>query len=79
MNITNKDFEVIKAAINYLPDVADFTDIKDSFEDEYNIIVSAHEVIDRLTEKKKRDNKRIAGYIAEKRKVNKNYARGYKK
>lgn len=67
MNITNKDFEVIKAAINYLP------------VDDNNIIVSAHEVIDRLTEKKKRDNKRIAGYIADKRKVNKNYARGYKK
>lgn len=46
--------------------------------DEDDVIVSAVSVMNGLKEKKAKDNKRISSYIADKRKENKNYARGIK-
>ena len=71
MNITNKDFCTIEAAVDLHK--------MDGLTDEEKIIVtSAKDVLTRLQEKREKDNKRIAGYIADKRKNNKNYARGTK-
>lgn len=70
MNITNKDFCIIEAAVNLKRD--GLTD------EEQSIVSSAMDVLSRLQEKREKDNKRIAGYIADKRKNNKNYARGIK-
>lgn len=76
MNITNKDFEILRSAVEILPHGDELNKLS---ADERKIIISADTVLIGLIEKKKRDNKRISGYIADKRKVNKNYARGYKK
>lgn len=71
MNITNKDYEILNQAIDLL-ETADIP--KGSLKTVY----SARSVMDGLKEKKAKDNKRIAAYIADKRKDNKNYARGLK-
>ena len=71
MNITNNEFNTIEAAV-LLHKADGLTD------EEAMIVTSARDVLSRLKEKKEKDNKRIAGYIADKRKVNKNYARGTK-
>lgn len=68
MNITNKDYEILNQAIDLL-ETADLP--KGSLKTVY----SARSVMDGLKQKKEKDNKRIAKYIADKRKENKNYAR----
>ena len=68
MNITNDDFKTLHAAISFA---------KHEHKDN-EIILSADNVLKRLIEKKEKDNKRIASYIADKRKTNKDYANGGK-
>ena len=65
MNITNKDFYTIEAAVD-LHKMDGLTD------EEKTIVTSAKDVLTRLQEKREKDNKRIASYIADKRKNNKN-------
>ena len=71
MNITNNDYEVLKSAINVLRTVE--LPVQDQ-----KIVSSAVSVMDGLRQKKENDNTRIAAYIKDKRKENKNYARGIK-
>ena len=71
MNITNNDYEVLESAINVLRTVE--LPVEDQ-----RIVSSAVSVMDGLRQKKEKDNKRIAAYIKDKRKENKNYARGIK-
>lgn len=71
MFITNNDYNTLCQAIDLL-ETADLP--KGSLKTVY----SARSVLDNLAEKKKKDNKRISNYIADKRKENKNYARGIK-
>lgn len=69
MNITNKQFDTIQAALLLLPKLNKLT------KEEENIVSSADNVMKELIEKKKKDNERISSYIADKRKTNKYYAR----
>lgn len=71
MFITNNDYEILNKAIDLL-ETADLP--KGSLQTVY----SARSVMDGLRQKKEKDNKRIAAYIKDKRKENKNYARGIK-
>lgn len=71
MNITNKEFETIKEAINILKTVK-------LPEEDQKIVLSASSVLNSLEDKKKKDNKRIASYIADKRKNDKTYSKGVK-
>lgn len=71
MNITNKDFEILKEAIDILKRV-------NLPADDQKIVSSVSSVLANLEEKKKKNNKRIASYIADKRKNDKNYAQGVK-
>ena len=71
MNITNNDFETIKEAIEILKSLT-------LPEKDQKIVLSASSVLDNLQEKKKKNNKRIASYIADKRKNDKTYAKGVK-
>ena len=66
MFITNEDYAKIASAL--LTADADRKEVKDALE-----------VMKRLQEKKAMDNKRISSYIADKRKIDKNYARSKKK
>ena len=59
MFVTNNDFEIIETALTTVKE----KDVK-----------KALKVIQGLKEKKKKDNSRISKYIAEKRKIDKNYA-----
>lgn len=72
MNITNKDYETLKEAIDILKTVS-------LPEGDQKKACSALSVMEELKRKKEKDNKRIASYIAEKRKTNKNYAQVQKK
>ena len=72
MNITNSDYEALKKAVEMLPHGEAFKML--SVEAQQTII-NADTVLIKLLKKKKNDNKRVAAYIAEKRKTNKNYAR----
>lgn len=72
MNITNKEFDAIKKALDLLPKCAGFDALRKESQD---IIINADVVMMNLLKKRERDNKRTAEYIAGKRKVNKNYAR----
>ena len=71
MFITNNDYDILSQAIDLL-ETADLP--KGSLKTVY----SARSVMDGLKLKKEKDNKRISAYIADKRKENKNYARGKK-
>ena len=71
MNITNKDYKVLNDAIELLNKVK-------LPEEDRKKALSAFSVMEELKTKKEKDNKRIASYIAEKRKINKNYATGKK-
>lgn len=75
MFITNNDFKTIQAALMILPHGEEFNKLP---EDKQNIILSADLCLANLLKKKEKDNKRISSYIADKRKENKNYARGKK-
>jgi len=72
MFITNKDFETIKKALELLPHGEDFNGLSKEKQD---IIVNADATMVNLLKKKEKDNKRTAEYVADKRKINKNYAR----
>lgn len=72
MNITYKEFDAIKKALELLPKGAGFTELSP---EEQRTIVDADVVMMNLLKKKERANKRTAEYIAGKRKTNKNYAR----
>lgn len=72
MNITNSDFKAIEKALELLPHGEAFNDLS---EDEQKTILTAEMIMIKLYRKKKANNKRVAEYIAEKRKTNKNYAR----
>lgn len=72
MYITKNDFNTLKKAIELLPHEKQFNNLT---EEQKNIIIKADAVLIELLKKRKKDNKRQAAYIAEKRKNNKNYAR----
>lgn len=75
MNITNKQYEALKAAIYLLPSGDAFTALP---KEEQDTIVAAQVVLINLYRKKKASNKKTAEYIANKRKTDKNYARSRK-
>ena len=75
MNITNKQYEALKAAIYLLPSGDAFTALP---KEEQDTIVAAQVVLIDLYRKKKASNKKTADYIANKRKTDKNYARSRK-
>ena len=68
MFITNNDYDILNQAIDLL-ETADLPN------GSLKVVYSARSVMDGLKQKKEKDNKRIAAYIADKRKDNKNYAR----
>ena len=72
MYITKNDFNTLKNAVELLPHEKQFNNLT---EEQKNIIIKADAVLIELLKKRKKDNKRQAAYIAEKRKTNKNYAR----
>lgn len=72
MYITRNDFNTLKKAVELLPHEEQFNNLT---EDQKNIIIKADAVLIELLKKRKKDNKRQAAYIAEKRKTYKNYAR----
>lgn len=72
MYITNADYEALKAAIELLPEGEAYKSLD---HEKQNIIAKADTTLIKLAKKKESDNKKIAAYIAEKRKANKNYAR----
>ena len=72
MNITNKDYAILSAAVvllqeKYATDKAH----------EKILIQEASETLQRLDSKRQKDNARIASYINMKRKDNPNYAGGH--
>ena len=75
MNITNKQYDALKAAIYMLPSGDAFTYLS---KEEQDTIVAAQMVLMDLYRKKKASNKKTAAYIANRRKVDKNYARSRK-
>lgn len=75
MNITNKQYEALKAAIYLLPSGDAFTALP---KEEQDTIVAAQMVLMDLYRKKKASNKKTADYIANRRKADKNYARSKK-
>lgn len=72
MYLTNEEFDAIKKALELLPYGNAFAVLKEEAQD---IITSADAVMVGLLKKKKTNNKKVAEYIADKRKSNKNYAR----
>lgn len=72
MNLTNEQFKAIEDALALLPQDDAFNILPTEMRE---IIHKADLVLMELRKKKKRDNKRTAEYIAQKRKENKNYAR----
>lgn len=72
MYLTNEEFDAIKKALELLPHGKAFAILKEEAQD---IITSADAVMVGLLKKKKTNNKKVAEYIADKRKSNKNYAR----
>ena len=75
MNITNKQYEALKAAIYLLPSGDAFTALP---KEEQETIVAAQMVLMDLYRKKKASNKKTAAYIANRQKADKNYARSKK-
>lgn len=72
MNITNEDFRAIEKALYLLPQDEEFNALP---KEQQDIIVNANVVMINLLKKKKRNNIKTAKSIAEKRKLDKNYAR----
>ena len=70
MNVTNNDFQVISDALEILKDFEGVLSPR-----RREILENAEGIMEKLNKKKEKDNARIAQYIAEKRKTNKNYAR----
>ena len=75
MYLTNEEFEAIEKALKLLPHGNVFVGLS---EEKQDIIINADKVMVNLLKKKKANNKKVAEYIAEKRKSNKNYARSKK-
>lgn len=75
MNMTNEQFEAIEKALRLLPQGDAFNALSP---DEQATIVNADKAMVDLLKKRKRNNKRTAEYIAEKRKSDPNYARSRK-
>ena len=71
MWITNDDYSKLKQAVGlwYKNQYADVLSIEDK-----RVLAETTDLLSRLTEKRKRDNARCAAYIADKRKVNPEYA-----
>ena len=76
MYLTNKNFEAIEKALRLLPHGKEFDQLDKENQD---IIVNAEVVMVELLKKKNASNEKTAKYIADKRKINKNYARSNKK
>lgn len=72
MYLTNEEFNAIKKALELLPHGEKFNNLDKGSQD---IIVNADTTMINLLKKKKANNKKVAEYIADKRKSNKNYAR----
>jgi len=72
MNLTNSDFEAISKALQLLPSGEQFRELDPDIQ---LIIIQADMTMANLIKKKKQVNKRTAQYIAEKRILDKNYAR----
>ena len=72
MYITKEDFKVIEKALKLLPQGENFEALDKETQD---IITTADVIMVNLLKKKKESNTKIAKYIADKRKTNKNYAR----
>lgn len=72
MYLTNEEFNAIKKALELLPHGEEFNNLDKGSQD---IIVNADTTMINLLKKKKANNKKVAEYIADKRKSNKNYAR----
>lgn len=70
--IKEADFENLEKALRLLPSGEQFKELS---KEDQDIIVNAEVVMVQLVKDKKKKNAKIAKYIAEKRKVNKNYAR----
>lgn len=70
--LSNEQFDKLKKAVELLPYGEGFRALT---ENEQNVIVSAEAVLLDLIRQKKEENKKIAEYIAERRKTDKNYAR----
>lgn len=75
MNMTNADFHAIEKAMYLLPRGEDFMALT---KEEQDIITKADTVMMNLLRKKDANNAKTAKYIAEKRKLDKNYARSKK-
>ena len=72
MNITKAQFKVLEDALQLLPQGDAFKALPPEVQ---TIISEADKIMIDLDKKRKRDNKRTAEYIAEKRKTNPDYAR----
>ena len=72
MYLTNDEFKAIEKALELLPHGNTFVGLS---EEKQNIIVNADRAMVNVLKKKKAANKKTAEYIANKRKLNKNYAR----
>lgn len=72
MFLKNEEFNTIVKALELLPHGEEFEKLNKENQD---IIVNADSTMIGLLKKKKANNKKVAEYIAEKRKTNKNYAR----
>ena len=72
MYLTNEEFNAIKKALELLPHGEKFNNLDKESQD---IIVNADATMVNLLKKKRANNKKVAEYIADKRKDNKNYAR----
>ena len=75
MWITNSQYEALNRAIYLLPSGDAFKALP---KEEQETIMAAQVVLIDLARKKMADNKRVAAYIASKRKADKDYARSRK-
>lgn len=72
MFLTKEEFKAIEKALMLLPNGEEFRKLN---KEEQDIVVNANVTMINLLKKRKKNNKKTAEYIAEKRKENKNYAR----
>lgn len=75
MQITLKQFKTVEKALALLPNGEDFNRLD---EETQMIIVDAEVSLVRVLQRYKKEKKHTAEVIAERRKTNKNYARGRK-
>jgi hypothetical protein len=70
--LTKEEFKAIEKALMLLPNGEEFRKLN---KEEQDIIVNANVTMINLLKKRKKNNKKTAEYIAEKRKKDSNYAR----